>query len=125
MDLSPKDLKYIISMLPDSARPRIGGSYNLYLRGLCETYRDIDIIVDSLDNVNLPYPKIELIHLKRLNPTIKYCIKGREVDIIESLFPNSVIQYCETMEMYFETTKSVYDAKRMIAEYTMSNNTKQ
>lgn len=81
---SVKRLKEIINMLPKKVNPRIGGSYALYFYGDVDTYRDVDIIVDSIEDINLPFPKIEFIHPKRLNKGIKYCIDGKEVDILES-----------------------------------------
>lgn len=60
-------------------------------RGIVDSYRDIDIIINknTISLINLPFPKIEFIHNKRLNKGIKYCIDGREVDILESI-------YCDT-----------------------------
>lgn len=44
---SIKRLKEIINLLPAKANPRIGGSCALYFYGEVESYRDVDIIVDS------------------------------------------------------------------------------
>ena len=54
--------------------PRIGGSCCLYVFGLKDDFRDVDIIVDNLNGIDLPYEKIPLIHEKRLNRTLKYMI---------------------------------------------------
>ena len=74
--------------------PRIGGSCCLYVFGLKDDFRDIDIIVDNINGIDLPYEKIPLIHEKRLNRTLKYMIDNVEIDISESLFyENDVINY--------------------------------
>ena len=62
---SIKRLKEILNMIPKEVNPRIGGSCALYFYGAVDTYRDVDIIVDSIDGINLPFPKIEFISKKR------------------------------------------------------------
>lgn len=115
--ITPKKLKQIIAMLPKGCNPRIGGSYNLYLRGLVNSYRDIDVIVDTIDGINLPFPKIELIHKKRLNRTVKYCIEGQEIDFSESLFPDKSYEYCKIMDIDFAPAEEVQEARRMLDEF--------
>ena len=89
--MSPKRIKEIIEMIPKECNLRLGGSYGLYFRNIADSYRDIDIIIDknTISLINLPFPKIEFIHNKRLNACVKYCIDGKEVDILESI-------YCDT-----------------------------
>lgn len=114
---SIKRLKEIINLLPTEVNPRIGGSCALYFYGEVESYRDVDIIVDSIDNIDLPYPKIEFIHKKRLNRGIKYCIDGQEVDILESLSGVSHIVYSEISKLPFEQISKIYNAKQLITSY--------
>lgn len=119
---SIKRLKEIINLLPAKANPRIGGSCALYFYGEVESYRDVDIIVDSIDDIDLPYPKIEFIHKKRLNRGIKYCIDGQEVDILESLTTIPHIVYSEISNLPFETIVSVHVTKRLIENFINKNN---
>lgn len=114
--ISPKRIKEIISMLPKETHPRLGGSANLYFRGLVDSYRDIDIIVSSVDNVSLPFPKIEQTTPYSMNRRLKYCIDGREVDILESLFPHD--ESNDSMfGIEFESEANVRKAKEMIVEF--------
>ena len=110
-------LKEVIKMLPQEISPRLGGSLNLYLRGEVDRYRDIDIIVDDISKVDLPFPKIELVHKERLNPTIKYCVDGREIDVIESLFSKTVVEHDPIMGIDFEPMDVVFKAKLMIENF--------
>ena len=119
---SIKRLKEIINLLPAKTNPRIGGSCALYFYGEVESYRDIDIIVDSIDGIDLPYPKIEFIHKKRLNRGIKYCIDGQEVDILESLTTVPHIVYSEISNLPFETIVNVHITKRLIENFINKNN---
>ena len=119
---SIKRLKEIINLLPTKANPRIGGSCALYFYGEVESYRDVDIIVDSIDGIDLPYPKIEFIHKKRLNRGIKYCIDGQEVDILESLTTVPHIVYSEISNLPFETIVNVHITKRLIENFINKNN---
>ncbi|MGM9530848.1 hypothetical protein [Intestinibacter sp.] len=116
--MNPKKVKEIIQLLPKDCNPRLGGSYNLYLRGLVDSFRDIDIIIDkgTIDKVNLPFPKIESFHGKGLNKRIKYCINGREVDILESINPADSI-FNPIMEIWFESANNVIKAKEKINNY--------
>ena len=116
---SIKRLKEIINLLPTKANPRIGGSCALYFYGEVESYRDVDIIVDSIDGIDLPYPKIEFIHKKRLNRGIKYCIDGQEVDILESLIDTPHIIYSRISELPFESNNIIMKKK-----YSLINETK-
>lgn len=118
---SIKRLKEIINLLPTKANPRIGGSCALYFYGEVESYRDVDIIVDSIDGIDLPYPKIEFIHKKRLNRGIKYCIDGQEVDILESLIDTPHIIYSRISELPFESIVNVYKTKRLIENFIDKN----
>lgn len=118
---SIKRLKEIINLLPAKANSRIGGSCALYFYGEVESYRDVDIIVDSIDGINLPYPKIEFIHKKRLNRGIKYCIDGQEVDILESLINIPHIIYSRISELPFESIVNVYKTKRLIENFIDKN----
>ena len=85
-----------------------------------DTYRDVDIIVDSIDDINLPFPKIEFIHSKRLNKGIKYCIDGKEVDILEKLSYVSVIVYSTISGLTFEDINEVYRTKKLINDFVNS-----
>lgn len=118
---SIKRLKEIINLLPTKANPRIGGYCALYFYGEVESYRDVDIIVDSIDGIDLPYPKIEFIHKKRLNRGIKYCIDGQEVDILESLIDTPHIIYSRISELPFESIVNVYKTKRLIENFIDKN----
>lgn len=114
--MSPKRIKEIMDMLPKGCRPRLGGSANLYFRGKVDGYRDVDIVVSSMDGISLPFAKIEHLHGVGLNRRQKYCIDGREVDVLESLFPCD-----ESMESMFgidfEPEENVVKAKTMIEDY--------
>lgn len=114
---SVKRLKEIINMLPKKINPRIGGSCALYFYGDVDTYRDVDIIVDSIDDVNLPFPKIEFIHSKRLNKGIKYCIDSKEVDILEKISYVSTIVYSTISGLTFEDKDEVYRTKKLIKDF--------
>lgn len=114
---SVKRLKEIINMLPKEVNPRIGGSCALYFYGDVDTYRDVDIIVDSIDDINLPFPKIEFVHSKRLNKGIKYCIDGKEVDILEKLSYVSVIVHSTISGLTFEDKDEVYRTKKLIKDF--------
>lgn len=114
---SVKRLKEIINMLPKEVNPKIGGSCALYFYGDVDTYRDVDIIVDSIDDVNLPFPKIEFVHSKRLNKGIKYCIDGKEVDILEKLSYVSVIVHSTISGLTFEDKDEVYRTKKLIKDF--------
>lgn len=118
---SIKRLKEIINLLPTKVNPRIGGSCALYFYGEVESYRDVDIIVDSIDDIDLPYPKIEFIHKKRLNRGIKYCIDGQEVDILESLNSIPNIVYSRISNLPFESIVNVYKTKRLIENFIDKN----
>ena len=118
---SIKRLKEIIDLIPKQANPRIGGSCALYFYGEVESYRDVDIIVDSKDDIDLPYPKIEFIHKKRLNRGIKYCIDGQEVDILESLNSVPNIIYSGISGLPFELIVNVYKTKRLIENFIDKN----
>lgn len=115
--MTPRRIAEIVNMIPREFSPRLGGSCNLYYRGLTDSYRDIDIIVNknTLSKITLPFPKIELQH-KGINKRVKYCIDGREVDILESLFDITHIEM-STLGIYFETEEHVLEAKRLINEY--------
>lgn len=54
--------------------------------------------------------------MKELTKRIKYCIDGREVDILESLFYATRIEK-STMGIYFEVVEDVLEAKKMIDNY--------
>ena len=114
---SVKRLKEIINMLPKKINPRIGGSCTIYFYGDVDTYRDVDIIVDSIDDVNLPFPKIEFIHSKRLNKGIKYCIDSKEVDILEKISYVSTIVYSTISGLTFEDKDEVYRTKKLIKDF--------
>lgn len=87
----------------------------LYFRGKVDSYNDIDIIVKkgTIDKVNLPFPKIELVYKVRLNRTIKYCIDSRKVDIIESMYNVDRVEK-STMGFYLEYEKDVIESKEAI-----------
>lgn len=115
--MTPKRIVEIVKTIPKECSPRLGGSCSLYFRGLVDSYRDVDIIINkgTLDKINLPFPKIELQH-EGINKRIKYCIDGREVDILESLFYVTRIEK-STMGIYFEVVEDVLEAKKMIDNY--------
>lgn len=115
--MTPRKIAEIVKMIPKECSPRLGGSCSLYFRGLVDSYRDIDIIINkgTLDKINLLFPKIELQH-EGINKRIKYCIDGREVDILESLFPITHIEM-SVMGIYFEIEEHVTEAKKMINDY--------
>lgn len=121
--MTPKRIKEIINMIPKECNPRLGGSYNLYLRGLKDSYRDIDIIIakGTLDKVQLPYPKIELVH-KGLNKRTKYCIDGREVDILESLFEEYPLEE-SLLGIKFESVDRIDLSRITIDTYLYLTNT--
>lgn len=99
--------------------PRIGGSCCLYVFGLEDDFRDIDIIVDNINGIDLPYEKIPLIHEKRLNRTLKYMIDNVEIDISESLFyENDVINY---IGINFEPSERVIKARDLINKFIEEN----
>lgn len=99
--------------------PRIGGSCCLFIFGLKDDFRDIDIIVDNINGIDLPYEKIPLIHKKRLNRTLKYIINGVEIDISESLFKeNNVINY---NDINFEPPQRVIKARVLIDKFIEEN----
>ena len=118
---SIRRLQEIINLLPKEINPRIGGSCALYFYGEVDTYRDVDIIVDSIDNVNLPFPKIEFIHPNRLNRGIKYCIDGQEVDILERLTTVSVIVHSTISSLPFEELREVHRTKELINNFIKKN----
>lgn len=99
--------------------PRIGGSCCLYVFGLKDDFRDVDIIVDNINGIDLPYEKIPLIHEKRLNRTLKYMIDNVEIDISESLFyENDVINY---IGINFEPSERVIKARDLIDKFIEEN----
>ena len=65
----------------------IGGSYGLYLQGYSKSYHDVDIIVDNIDSINLPYKELPLTRKIRMNRTKKYLINGLKFDFIENKEP--------------------------------------
>ncbi len=67
--------------------PKIGGSLALYHYGVCETVNDIDIIVNTINDLKLPYEIREISHKERLNGTVSYMVDGVKVDIIQSIMP--------------------------------------
>lgn len=119
---SIKRLKEIMKMLPDSADPRIGGSCALYFYGIVDSYRDIDIIVDSIKDINLSFPKIEFIHKNRLNKGIKYCIDGQEVDVLENIVNNPIIVHDTISNLNFVGLEDIYEAKRRINDFISLQN---
>lgn len=90
--------------------PKIGGSLALCYNGLCQKANDIDIIVNSVDGIVLPYEKREVTHKKRLNKTISYFVNGCKVDIIESLMPR---KYCGN----FEDSENILYSKKIINSF--------
>lgn len=62
----------------------IGGSCGLFLQDKTQEFHDVDVIVPNIDDIDLPYQEIPLIHdKKRLNRTKKYLIDGIKFDFIE------------------------------------------
>lgn len=119
--MNPKEIKEIINSIPKECNPRLGGSCNLYFRGMVNSYRDVDIVIDknTIDKINLPYHRIESLHGKGLNKRIKYCINGREVDILESICPITKLEM-SLIGVYFESVDNVLYAKKQIEEYLKS-----
>lgn len=118
---SIKRLREIISMIPKEAKPRIGGSCALYFYGKVDTYRDVDIIVDSIDGIDLPFPKIEFIHKNRLNKGIKYCIDGQEVDVLERLSHVTCICNATVLNLPFENIRDILCTKAKINKFISEN----
>ena len=119
--ISLKRIKEIMDLLPEDVNPRLGGSCSLYLRGITNEYRDIDIIVDSIKGIELPFEKMELVHKKRLNPTLKYKVDDMAVDIIQSLVPCGKWDYNDMLGIYFETVENVLKAKEEIKKFIEEN----
>ena len=69
----------------------IGGSCGLYLQGFAKCYHDIDVIVDNVDYIKLPYKELPLTHKTRINRTKKYLIDGLKFDFIENNEPFEVL----------------------------------
>lgn len=94
----------------------IGGSFALYLKGIVDTFNDIDLIVKDITPFeNLDLPKGELVHPKRLNKSVVYRYKGLKIDILEPIV-------CETdyhllWGMSVCTERSVLESKRRIGEF--------
>ena len=73
--------------------------------------------MDSIDGTDLPFPKIEFIHTKRLNRSIKYCIDGKKVDILEKLSYVSVIVHSTISGLAFEDINEVYRTRKLINDF--------
>ena len=98
-----------------SKKPRIGGSCGLFLQGKALDFRDIDIIVNDINDIDLPYKKIPLIHTKRLNKTLKYNINNIEIDIIEGFDKDEkIIDYNGINVCLYE---SIINAKNKIINF--------
>lgn len=87
----------VVKQLPKSVNPRIGGSLALCHYGIAKKANDIDIMVDSINDISLPYPKQRLRHYSRLNPGVRYSVEGVNVEIHESLMPYSGQELWETI----------------------------
>lgn len=99
-----------INSFDDKYMPKIGGPLALYYYGIVNNVNDIDIIVNDIDGINLPYNKIPLVHSKRLNKTISYDVNGVKVDIIESLMPRKY-------NGYFEDVDNILYSKKIIKRF--------
>lgn len=98
-----------------SKNPRIGGSCGLFLQDKVNDFRDVDIIVDNINDIDLPYKKIPLIHTKRLNKTLKYNIDDVEIDIIEGFNKDEkIIDYNGINVCLYE---SIINAKNKIINF--------
>ena len=109
-----KIAKNILGVIKNN-NPRIGGSCALFLQGKKKDFRDIDIIVDSIDNISLPYMKMPLLHKKRLNRTIKYDVNGVEIDIIECFDKDEEIIKVNNLNV--STFKNVIKYKTMVMNF--------
>ena len=108
----------IMQQIKDN-NPRIGGSCCLFVLGLKDDFNDVDIIVDTIDGIQLDYPIIPLQHPKRLNRTIKYDINGIEIDISESLFKEN--DTFMKNDIQFELPSRVIKARKLIDDYIKEN----
>lgn len=119
--MNPREIKGIIRSIPKECNPRLGGFCNLYFRGLVDSYRNIDIIVNknTIDKVNLPYPRIESYPGEGWSKRIKYCINSREVVILENVCPITKLEM-SLLGIYFETEDNVLYAERLREEYIES-----
>ncbi len=81
----------IKSVLDNVVYKAIGGSYGLYLQGCSNFYHDVDIIVDDIDYIKLPYEELPLTRKTRINRTKKYFINGLKFDFIENKEPFEVL----------------------------------
>ena len=83
-------MKILSNVLNNVNYRAIGGSYGLYLQGYSKSYHDVDIIVDNIDSINLPYKELPLTRKIRMNRTKKYLINGLKFDFIENKEPFEV-----------------------------------
>ena len=119
--MNPREIKEIIKSIPKECNPRLGGFCNLYFRGIVDSYRNVDIIINknTIDKINLPYPRIESFHGEGISKRIKYCIKGREVIILENICPITKLEM-SLLGIYFESEDNVLYAERQREEYIES-----
>lgn len=109
-----KIAKNILGIIKNN-NPRIGGSCALFLQGKRKDFRDVDIIVDNIDNISLPYMRMPLLHKKRLNRTIKYNIDGIEIDIIECFDKNE--ETIKVNNLNVSTFKNVIKYKTKVMDF--------
>lgn len=103
----------IIDEIPPLYHPRIGGSLALYIYKEESNVRDIDLIVDKIDEkLKLPYKQLHFNHALRLNDSIRYEIDGVIVEIHESLMPYNPI--CGKIEPIGNIIKSRQLIKRFL-----------
>ena len=63
----------------------------MFCYGKANDFNDIDILVDSLMDVDLPYPRLPLKRpTDRLNKTKKYEVDNYIVEIHESVMPKAI-----------------------------------
>ncbi|MBO5080372.1 MAG: hypothetical protein J6B82_05770 [Bacteroidaceae bacterium] len=102
--------------LIESDSKRIGGTCGLYLHGVVDEFRDIDIIVDSIDSISLNFPTIPFNHKKRLNKGLKYNVDGLEVDVLETIVSSKPEEWktihglrCESVDAIMVARKTLND----------------
>lgn len=100
----------VLRLLPKEVNPRIGGSCALFFYGEVEDFDDIDIIVDTLTDVDLDFSQLPLKHpSKRLNETKRYIIGKCKVDIHESIMPKS--------KGILEPKENIYCCQKILKRY--------
>lgn len=109
-------LEFIMEYPEIQQKCMIGGSFALYLKGIVETFSDIDLITEDITPFeNLDIPKGELKHPKRLNRSVTYRYKGLKIDILEPIVCKTDLHLFCGMSVC--TEDSVLESKRRIGEF--------